>query len=266
MHRHAPFVAGRALGPGLHNIGGGLCMRPSVSTNVPHDMIIVRDETFAPRAPIQADSLGLDLNCVPTSRQRHRPGPRQTVSSYSTASQQQCYSRDIQMVSARPRWLIAAALLFVSPHYQAVAEAGPKATPEQIESQTVVDEGGRPVGTGEFALPNYPTVPRPTQSREPLASMEAARAAIVSATPTAQRAFTSFASLGECLGCTGLPLFNNNGRPEFFASTAGMQLPGAAYPAPVSVRLRPRARGRTELWSRELRSHGASCFLLLPTC
>jgi succinate-semialdehyde dehydrogenase / glutarate-semialdehyde dehydrogenase len=36
----------------VRNIGGGLYMRPTVLTNVTHDMIIMRDETFGPIIPV----------------------------------------------------------------------------------------------------------------------------------------------------------------------------------------------------------------------
>lgn len=135
------------------------------------------------------------------------------------------------MISPRVSWLIPAALMLAYTHHQ--ASASPKATPEQIESQTVVDESGRPVKAGELALPNYSKLPHGIKSREFLSSDEILKGAAVSANPTApsgQHAFASFASLGECLGCTGLPLFNHNGRMEFFASTTGLQLPSSTYP------------------------------------
>ena len=135
------------------------------------------------------------------------------------------------MVSARLSWFIPAALVLASPLNQAFA--GPKPTPEQIESQTVVDENGRPVRTGELTLPNYSTTTRSLKYRESVSTTGVPKAATVNVTPTApsgQHAFTSFASLGECLGCTGLPLFHNQGRVEFFASTSGLLLPNSTYP------------------------------------
>lgn len=36
----------------VENIGGGLYMRPTVVTNVTHDMVIMRDETFGPVIPV----------------------------------------------------------------------------------------------------------------------------------------------------------------------------------------------------------------------
>jgi len=135
------------------------------------------------------------------------------------------------MISPRLSWVIPAALLLASLCNQVFA--GPKATAEQIESQTVVDKSGRPVRTGEFALPNYSTPPSSIGGQESLSSGSVPKAATVNATATAPSghgATTSFASLGECLGCTGLPLFHNQGRVEFFSSTTGMQLPNSPYP------------------------------------
>ena len=139
------------------------------------------------------------------------------------------------MAFARSSWVTALTLSLASLH--SVAGAGPKPTAAQVESHTVVDGSGRPVLQRDGTRSNYSNAVPKSQTAVAAAKAGPAHAASLAAAapaPAGQRAFASFASLGECLGCTGLPLYEHGGRTEFFASTTGLQLPSSNYPGPAN--------------------------------
>ena len=99
-------------------------------------------------------------------------------------------------------------------------DASPVANSAQIESGTEVDAGGRVIRTRDGRRPNYPrgVVARPnidgqrTSQVSTLPSVRTGPAGGAALAAPLNSAFASFASLGYCLGCTGLPLHRNGRR------------------------------------------------------
>ncbi|MFO1466379.1 MAG: FG-GAP repeat protein [Steroidobacteraceae bacterium] len=87
--------------------------------------------------------------------------------------------------------------------------------------------------------------------------------------PSGHPAAASFSAWGQCLGCSGLELYDNRGRTEIFASTTHVQIPTDTFPGPsndhwYALVYDPARHSFDEVFASERQPGGIAKLLLLP--